>query len=151
VHERAEVDPAELASERQRVVPVRLQATDVHIGRSVERAVVGRRAVDVCGVEPGEPPGVEDRGEVGVVAEQAVDLDGDAGGDRMRGDPAVDRDHAAVAVGGLEHHGRAAAAARLQVEHHGRVLGQRVLVDERLGPAQAGLLGVGEDEDDVVA
>ena len=43
------------------------------------------------------------------------------------------------------------AAAGLEVEHHAAVGAERVLADERLGPAQAGLLGVGEHEHDVVA
>ena len=42
-------------------------------------------------------------------------------------------------------------AAGLEVEHHAAVGGQRVRGGERLGAAEAGLLGVGEHDDDVVA
>jgi hypothetical protein len=60
-------------------------------------------------------------------------------------------DQLAVVRRALEGDRRAAAAARLQIERHAALPRQRVLVDERLGPAQAGLLGVGQDDHHVVA
>ncbi len=47
-------------------------------GRSCGR-VVDRRAVDVGGVQPGEAPSRQERREVGVVGQDPVDLDGEAG------------------------------------------------------------------------
>jgi hypothetical protein len=133
-----------------------LQAALIHPLRRVLRAVVGVAAVDVGGVEAGEAPAVAERAEVGVVGQDPVYLDGDAGADRMWRVFPVHPNDIRVAGGGLEHDGRSAGAAGLHVEHHaaafaGLVLAERVLIDEGLRAAQARLLGVGEQQHDVVA
>jgi hypothetical protein len=148
--QRREVGAAEVAGEGEGVVAVVLQAGLVHRRRPVERAVIDAGPVDVGGVEAGEARLRQERGEVGVVGQQPVDLHGEAGADRVRG-VGIDVDEVGVADGRLEHDGGAAAAAGLEVEHDGRFLAQRVPADERLGAAEAGLLGVGEQEHDVVA
>ena len=124
----------------------------VHVGRPVLGRVVDRRAVDVGGVEPGEPAGLPERGEVGVVGQDPVDLDGEAGADRVRARrrrrrrprPRCRATVSNMMAGPLE-----PRASKLSTTPPSAR--ERVLADERLGPAQARLLGVGEHEHDVVA
>ena len=102
-------------------------------------------------VQAGEAAVGEQHAEVGVVGQRPVDLDGEAAGDRVRRGVGEGAGEAGVAQRGLEHDRRAGGAAGLEVEHHAAVGGERVRGDERLGAAEAGLLGVGQHDDDVVA
>ncbi len=125
-----------------------LQAVPIHRGGQVGGRVVDRRAVDVRRVQPGEA-GLAERGEVGVVRQQPVDLDGERGAHRVRR-VGIRLDEPRVLRRGLEHDRRTRAAARLQVDRDAAVAGQVVLLDERLGAAETGLLGVGQHQDHVV-
>jgi hypothetical protein len=108
--------------------------------------------VDAGGVvEAGEGPAVEEGAEVGVARQGAVDLDGHARGDGVRGRRREQVGQLGVAGRRLEHDRRAADATCLDVEDDPALRGQRMALDERLGSADAGLLGVGEHHDDVVA
>ncbi len=149
--QRAEIVGPQCPYQCQGVVPVHLQAALIHIGRTVLRAVVGGRPVDVGRVQSGEPASFPKRREVGVIGQDPVHLDGKAGGHRVRHGVAVHPDQAGVAERCFEHDHRAAGAACLEVEHHAAAGRERVLADEGLRAAQAGLLGVGEHEHHIVA
>ena len=91
---------------------------------------------------------VAERREVGVVGQDPVDLDGEAGCRPGAATVAYTPTRSALPRDGLEHDRRAGRAAGLEVEHHAAVGAERVVVHERLRPAQAGLLGVGEQQDE---
>jgi hypothetical protein len=111
--------------------------------------VVHRRAVDVGAVQTRETR-LAERREVGVVGQPPVDLHRERGSHRLR-HARVAGDERGVSGRGLEHDRRTGVAPRLEVEDHATATRQRILVDERLGATQAGLLGVGEHQHDVVA
>jgi hypothetical protein len=146
-----EVAAAQLTGRGQGVVPEGLQGAAVQPRRHVLRSVVTGRAVDEGGVQPGEVAVGQQHAEVGVVGQRAVDLDGEAGRDRVLSRRGERLGQPGVALRRLEHDRGAAGPPGLEVEHHAAGGGERVRGRERLGAAEAGLLGVGEDDHDVVA
>ena len=129
----------------------RLRA-DVLDGAAIEGlggrvAVVLRRPSDEGQVQALDAAVAGD-GEVGAVRHPLIDEDRQrVGGDAAVGahaGAAEQGDGFGVAPPGLEHHGPAAAAARLQINHCADAIAKGMAAPEDPGPVQSDLLGVGE-------
>ena len=117
---------------------------EIVAGRVIERSRIREREI-----EAGQPQLSID-GEIRVVGQQFVDFVAHGTGRRSRNGVGKEIHEPRVAGSGFEHHARARPAARFEIHHHADTAHQRMAFGKGARSAQARLLAVGDQKDDIV-
>ena len=147
---RREFGVSEVPQHRECVGAVVLQRALGQVLRRIVGLMVHVGPAHAGEVQPLSAGFLEGR-EIRVVRHALIDLVGHRIRRRIRTRLAQRLDHPAVGGARLEHHRRAATSAHLERQHDRHILHPRVFVDEGARTEKADFLGVGEQDDEVVA